>query len=189
MCALTLPMLLTSSGTVVATEKSKIQEWPFAGVSRGHTVVLCACVADASAGESAGACRVRGEAKFAVKRVKTPKNFPPPAGASGGACGGLRARFARLQKSRFLSPAAPDLRIAQRDHGASAGRLGANATAAPTPSLGPSTPPLATPWRQPEAVRVGAGDPRPPDFPKRLQLFALPFFRICFLGTSRSLLF
>jgi len=25
----------------VATEKSKIQEWPFAGVSRGHTVVLC----------------------------------------------------------------------------------------------------------------------------------------------------
>ena len=72
------------------------------------TLSCCVRVADASAGESAGACRVRGEAKFAVKRVKTPKIFPPPAGASGGACGGLRARFARLQKSRFLSP---DLRI------------------------------------------------------------------------------
>jgi hypothetical protein len=34
--ALTLPMLLMTSGTAVAIEKSKIQEWPFAGVSRAH---------------------------------------------------------------------------------------------------------------------------------------------------------
>ena len=34
--ALTLPTLLMTSGTAVAIEKSKIQEWLFAEVSRAH---------------------------------------------------------------------------------------------------------------------------------------------------------
>ena len=36
---------------------------------------------------------------------------------SGAACGGLRARFARLQKTRFLSPVRPDLRLESLRHG------------------------------------------------------------------------
>ena len=74
----------------MATEKSKIQEWPFAGLSRGHTVVCVRGDASACCAEWC-ACRVRGEAKFAVKRVKTPKIFPPPAGASSGLRASLRS--------------------------------------------------------------------------------------------------
>ena len=93
MCALTLPMLLTSSGTVVATEKSKIQEWPFAGLSRGHTVVCVRGDASACCAEWC-ACRVSSErrSKICSKTGQNPEKFS----ASGG---GLRRRLRRAQSS------------------------------------------------------------------------------------------
>ena len=89
MCALTLPMLLTSSGTVVATEKSKIQEWPFAGLSRGHTVVVMHRLA-ALSGVVCMSCERRS--KICSKTGQNPEKFS----ASGG---GLRRRLRRAQSS------------------------------------------------------------------------------------------
>ena len=88
-CALTLPMLLTSSGTVVATEKSKIQEWPFAGLSRGHTVVVMHRLA-ALSGVVCMSCERRS--KICSKTGQNPEKFS----ASGG---GLRRRLRRAQSS------------------------------------------------------------------------------------------